>query len=352
MAQAGYEVLTASEGNEGIRLAREHQPDIILCDVMMPVINGFQLKEILSVDAATAEIPFIFLTARTAESDKLAGLKQGADDYITKPFNVEEVIARVAAILRRNELGRRSGLREMESRLDQVKRNISSNYAHELRTPLAIILSSLELAIREKGNGEDLDWYLNSCLVSATKLSMLVYDLILLNDIDQGSINKFRTQVDLDFHFQEPIRKVLETYANKKLTLEVSIDPEALVHAPEFEFDHVISHLVDNACKFSPPGAHIWVNLAQNGPGGCVVTVENEGSYIPPELRQKVFERFYQVQQGENRPYGGLGIGLTIARAVAEVCRGSVDILDSSVGCKVCLILPPAVVDWKPHVDA
>jgi two-component system, sensor histidine kinase and response regulator len=348
MVREGFDVLTADEGEEGVQLAKEFLPDVIICDVMMPSQNGFQLKKLLTEDTRTAEIPFIFLTARTSKTDKLAGFNQGADDYITKPFNVDELVARVQAILRRNEIGRQSGLKEMESTLEKVKRSIATNLAHELRTPLGIILASLDLAIQEKynGNTQDLDWYLQSSLSSAQKLSMLIMDLILLNDIDQGKLSKFRRVIDLDFRFHEPLHKVVNAYQGKNLNLEVTVDPGAVIHAPEVEFSHAISHLIDNACKFSPHGAAVSIHLAAYGIGGCSLVIENEGSSIPVELREKVFDRYYQIQQGDARPYGGLGVGLTVARAVAQACGGSVEILDSIVGCKVRMLIPPGPADW------
>ena len=188
MIQAGFEVFTAQSGSEGIRIAREQLPDIIICDVMMPTPNGFQIKEMLGSDRLTSSIPFIFLTARTAQMYKIAGLQQGADDYITKPFNTDELIARARAVLRRNEIGRQKGIQEMETALQKVRRTVATNLGHELRTPLGIVLASLDMAIREKfqGHTEDLDWYLEASLNSAQKLSMLVSDLIILDEIDQG----------------------------------------------------------------------------------------------------------------------------------------------------------------------
>ena len=348
MTRAGYDILTASEGSEGVRLAKESLPDVIICDVMMPPPNGFQLKKILANDLQTAAIPFIFLTARTGESDKIAGLNQGADDYITKPFNVDEMIARVQAILRRNELGRQSALQEMGTKVEKVRRSIATNLSHEMRTPLGVILSGLDLAIREKSNGvtDNLDLYLEASLSSAQKLSVLIFNLILLNDIDTGKVNKFRKPVDLKFHFIDPVQKVLKAYAEKNLDVHISIQPGTLIHASEVEFAHVVSHLVDNACKFSPDGGKIRIRLNRNGMGGCSLLVENEGPAIPVELREKVFERYYQVQQDNSRLYGGLGVGLTIARAVAEAFGGSVSILDSAVGCKVRMVYAPGAANW------
>lgn len=348
MTREGYEVISAHDGNEGVRLAREHIPDIIICDVMMPAPNGFQLKKILSNDMLTAQIPFIFLTARTLEADKIAGLKQGADDYVTKPFNTDELIARVEAIFRRNEIGRQDGLKDQESNLEKVRRNISSNLGHEFRTPLTIILANLDLAIREKfkGRTDDLDWYLETSMNSAQKLSMLVDDLILLNDLDLAKINTMRRPINLDFHFKSPIQEVLARYTQKNLDVQITIEDGTILHAPDLEFSHAVAHLVDNAFKFSPEGARITIHLGKNGIGGCVLTIENEGSFIAPELREKVFERYFQIYQGDDRPYNGLGVGLTIVRAIVEACRGSVKILDSEIGCKVQLIYPPAAVDW------
>ena len=349
MIQAGFEVYTTQMGAEGIKIAREQLPDIIICDVMMPTPNGFQVKEILANDKTTATIPFIFLTARTAQVYKVAGLQQGADDYVTKPFNPEELIARAHAVLRRNEIGRQKGIQEMENALEKVRRTIATNLGHELRTPLGIVLASLDMAMREKFQGkvDELDWYLEASLNSAQKLSMLVSDLIILDEIDQGRVNKLRRLVDLDFNFKDPIETVVARYADKKLDVKTIIHPNVVIHGPEHEFTHVVSHLVDNACKFSHRGAKIWIELKPNGLGGCILTVENEGPKIPLELQEKVFERYYQIHQGNTRAHGGLGVGLPIVRAVAKACGGSAVLQDSAVGCKVSVVFPPGPIDWE-----
>ncbi|HTX80236.1 MAG TPA: response regulator, partial [Longilinea sp.] len=125
MTREGYQVFTASNGSEGLELVGQVKPQIIICDVMMPPPGGFELRKILSQDPTTADIPFIFLTARTSQNDKLSGLEMGADDYITKPFDVQELLARVRAVLRRTEQGRRLGLKEAEEKLDQLRQAIS-----------------------------------------------------------------------------------------------------------------------------------------------------------------------------------------------------------------------------------
>jgi len=348
MQREGFKVSIARSGEEGLRQARELLPDIIICDVMMPPPNGFVLKKTLMEDERTADIPFIFLTARTVDADKVAGLNMGADDYITKPFMVDELLARVQAVLRRTEVSRKRSLREAQTAIEQLRANITTNLGHEMRTPLGIILNTLDLAIRERfeGSAEELDWYLQTAQSSAFRLQTLVNDLIILNAIDQQNVPHLRQKVDIRFDYIDPIHKTLVQWEHKHLKTRFAIAPGTAIFAALPEFSQAVCHLVDNACKFSPDESTIEVNLEKNGVGGCVLTVSDEGPGIPENLREKVFERFYQVSQGANRLHGGLGVGLTIARAVAEAAGGAVTILDSEKGCKVCLTLPPGENEW------
>jgi DNA-binding response OmpR family regulator len=105
----GYNVVTAADGVEGLQKAGELVPDLILSDVMMPPPNGFELRRIMSRDERLASIPFIFLTARNSVDDRVNGIRDGADDYITKPFSTEELFARMEAVLRRVKSARQQG---------------------------------------------------------------------------------------------------------------------------------------------------------------------------------------------------------------------------------------------------
>lgn len=343
MKRKGFEVITADGGSEGLRHAKEDVPDIIICDVMMPGLDGIRLKQILSEDAETVAIPFIFLTAKSQISDRLDGLSCGADDYITKPFNAEELAKRVESILRREEMGHQRGLHEMEASIEKMKHSISSNIGHEFRTPLTVILASLELAVREKfkGRSNSLNWYLENSLSSAQKLSELVEDMMLMNDIDQGSLNITRVQINLHEELNSIVESLSAHYKGKNLNIQIDIESGTNVYAPIPEFERAVTHLLDNAFKFSPRKARICVEVRRNGIGGCLLSVENEGSTIPFELHEQVFNRFYQVQQGNARGFEGLGVGLTITRAVAEACGGNVKVVDSRKGCKILLELPP-----------
>ena len=149
----GYQVVTASDGSEGLLKARETLPDLILSDVMMPPPNGFELRKLMEQDPRLASIPFIFLTARSGVEDRVSGIRDGADDYITKPFVTEELFARIEAVLRRVNTARERGRAEVRASaqqdMEQLKREILQNFQHEMRTPLSNIIMPLEQVDRK-----------------------------------------------------------------------------------------------------------------------------------------------------------------------------------------------------------
>lgn len=347
LRRAGYLVVTAYNGEEGLAMAKAEKPDIILCDIMMPPPNGIELKKNLRDDSDLSKVPFLFLTARTAQVDKLTSFEIGADDYITKPFDVNELLARIQAVLRREELGRERGVQFSSNELDKLRSSISTNLSHELRTPLTVLLSTLDLVLQEKfiKDNAELNEYVSRANTSAHRLKFLVEDLEMLHAIDRGEINNLHQTIDLRFHLREPIEQTIKNWEKKSLTIKLMINPQLVIYAPRIEFSHVVAHLVDNACKFSPKNGTVVISIQPNGLGGCVVEVVDQGLGIPPELREKVFERYFQASQGDSREFDGLGIGLTLAHAFAQSMKGEIQILDSPNGCRVRLSLPPYKLD-------
>ncbi|MBI5945120.1 MAG: response regulator [Chloroflexi bacterium] len=341
----GLQVIEAVDGNEGLRKAREHLPDLIISDVMMPPPDGFELKRLLNADPSTSSIPFIFLTARSGKDDRLAGIRDGADDYIAKPFGMEELIARLDALLRRVETERRRGREQMaeiaRQDMEKLKNEILQNFHHELRTPLMNIIAPLELAINNKFSDPELQsYFLRTALSNVDKLESLVSDIIILSNVDLVNLNPFRQSIDLDIHIIEPVYKRLERYASKGLNFTHQIIGEGEVKAARREFTQSVLHLVDNAFKFSSQNGRVNLDIQPGRNGGVKIAVSDDGPGVPVELREKVFEKFYQISQGDSRQHDGLGVGLTIARATFRHLGGDVKIADSPDGCLVVADLP------------
>lgn len=341
----GYEVITAGDGTQGLQIAKGKKPDLVISDVMMPPPNGFDLRRLMSLDPELAPIPFIFLTARSGLDDRLSGIRQGADDYITKPFITEELLARIEAILRRVKTEQARGREQMRAQAQQdmehFRREVLQNFRHELRTPLTNTIMALELVVNRKFESpEEQSKFIRMALSSMDRLQSLVADFILLTDMDHAELNSIRQPIDVETHILNPIHKRLEWYKPKGLTFIPDIRLESGISAPRREFTHALVHLADNAFKFSPEKGIVRLNI-QTEPGKVVmIDVQDQGKGIPADLREKVFERYFQASQGDSREFEGLGVGLTLARAIFRNLGGDVAIMDGPNGCHVRATLP------------
>lgn len=346
----GYQVAEAVDGRDGLQKAKDLLPDLIISDVMMPPPDGFELKRLLNADPLFASIPFIFLTARSDRNDRVAGMRDGADDYIPKPFVMEDLLLRLDALLRRvrfeRERGREEGRETVSQELIRQRNEILQNFHHELRTPLMNIMTPLELAVNNKFPDPAVqDEFLRKALSNVDRLDSLVTDIIILSNADMGNLNSVRQSIDLELHLLKPIQKRLEKYKDREIHFSVSVDDLGPVMAPRKEFTHAAVHLLDNAFKFSPQHGQVHLSV-QTGPnGGIKLTVTDEGGGISSENLDHVFEKFYQVSQGDTRAYEGLGVGLTIARAVFEHFGGSVTLKNTVAGVEVTAVLPDVRLD-------
>lgn len=356
MRRHGYQVISASNGTEGFALAKAMQPDLIISDVMMPPPNGFELRKLINQEAELASIPFIFLTARSEGIDKIFGIRQGADDYITKPFQTEELLARIEAIFRRIEAAQAAGRDQMRKdaaqEMDKLRREILQNIHHEFRTPLTNIVMPLQLAVSNKFEdpGQQIE-FIKIALSNLDRLESLVSDFIILTNIDQNQLNTFRQPLDPNLHLLKPIKKRLERYKEKNLRLEIEVNPGDEILVPRADFIHAVTHLADNAFKFSPSDGIVHIVISATGLGGITVRVSDQGPGIPKELLEKVFVRFYQISQGDSREFDGLGVGLTIAKSIAEANGGLVEFIPLQAGFCVEMRIPPLSTDENINVE-
>ena len=327
LRQVGYEVVALSSGEEGLEKLCDWHPDLIICDIMMPGMDGLDVRLELEGDPLRRDIPFIFLTAKNQLDDRLIGLRSGADDYIVKPFEPAELEARIESLLRRVKRDRAAVAQEVET----LKENLLANVTHELRTPLAVMRATLELML-EGAFGHDVQMehrFLAQALENAQSLQRLIDDLLLMTALDNDDCELFLEPIFVSEFLREVQSGVWRVEAADRLVIHPLEPSDLTLCADRRCLQNILGHLVDNGLKFSA-GAPVEVQAEARG-GGVAITVADRGEGISAEHLPRIFDRFYQVDMSSTRAYEGLGCGLHLARALVEAHGGYVDV-ESQVG--------------------
>lgn len=323
LRQSGHEVVTVPSGEKGLATLRDWQPDVIICDIMMPGMDGLDVRQALEKDPRHRDTPFIFLTAKGQLDDRLAGLRSGADDYLVKPFEPVELEARIESLLRRVSRDHALVAQEVEA----LKENILANVTHELRTPVAVVRGTLELAL-EGAFGDDLEQethFLTRALESAQNLQKLIDDLLLMTALEGGDLELFVEPISVADLLRHVRLSAWRVKAADALVIHEPEPPDLTVCADRRYVQAVLGHLVDNALKFSP-GAPVEVG-AKAQDDGVAITVMDRGEGIAAEHLPHLFERFYQADMSSSRAHEGLGCGLYLVRALVEAHGGHVGAL-------------------------
>ena len=342
----GYTVLTAIDGIEALKMMEEITPDLIVADIMMPRMNGYELFQAVRERPTWVPIPFIFLTAKAEKEDRLKGKAMGAEDYITKPFDPEELVVAVRAKLGRSQAIRVASEREFED----LKQQIITLLSHELRTPLTSVYGYTELALEEATDMPTPEFqnFLMGIKKGADRLTNLVEDLLLLVRLDTGHVKKeFEVLGSVEENLSEVIthaalnHQALADSKGLRLKMDVSDQlPPARIY-DTFVID-ILSRLIDNAIKFSrDEGATITVS-AQATDDYIEIAVQDEGIGISESQMDKLFESFGQVNRAKMEQQGG-GLGLVIAKGLAHLMNGDITVESTlSEGSTFTLYLPVA----------
>lgn len=343
---AGFSVRVSQDGKSAIRAATRQLPDLILLDILMPGIDGFETCKRLKNNPLTREIPVIFTSALSEPVDRVRGLSLGAVDYITKPFQRDEVIARINLHLKMRRLTQtlaaqnRRLQQEIHSRrhaegANRAKSQFLAKMSHELRTPLNAIMGFSQLLSRDVKLSEEQQDYLGAIHRSGEHLLALINDVLDLSKIEAGKATLRETHFDLD-RVLKNLLEMLELKARGKgLTLHCHVAEDVPRHicADEGKLRQVLLNLLGNAVKFAEAGS-VTLRVGAQQPEGdrlrLLFEVEDTGSGIAPEELERVFEPFVQAQFGY-RASEGTGLGLSIARQLVQLMGGDVT-LDSTLG--------------------
>jgi signal transduction histidine kinase len=337
-----YLVETAADGEEALRLARAHPPDLVLSDVMMPKLDGFGLLRELRADPALQLVPIIMVSARAGEGSRVEGLERGADDYLVKPFSARELIARVHShvalhCLRMHTEQERKILlqREQEARTaaeeaNRAKDEFIAMLGHELRNPLSPILTSLNL-MQMRGS-DSFRRERDIIERQVHHLVRLVDDLLDVSRITRGKIQLKLEPIELISVVVKAIEMASPIIEQRMHHLVADVAPVGLLlEADPTRLAQVISNLLTNAAKYTEPGGNIWIR-AERAEGEIVLRVRDNGIGIAPNMLPRVFDLFSQGARSLDRAQGGLGIGLTIVKSLVDLHGGSAEAHSEGMG--------------------
>jgi two-component system sensor histidine kinase/response regulator len=325
------QLLRATSGKECLTVAAVEQPDIILLDILMPEMDGFETLKRLRADKATAKIPVIFLTAQRKDPDSIAtGLALGAEQYLTKPIDTEELLVRTKMLIQ---------LKKAEAELERTKADFMAMLVHDLRSPLIGIKSVIEL-LQEMGKGGTLGSdhieLLNSAHSSARKLLELVSDFLDISKYEAGATSFEKRPVPVT-DFIDPVLRQMELQFKQKNINVVRNIPAELprVHVDAAKTQQVVMNLLSNALKFTKSGGTITLDATvetaageklplETGKKFVRVSVTDTGIGIPKEELPFLFERYKQASSAKVVKQKGTGLGLAICKLIVEAQNGSV----------------------------
>ncbi len=330
LRNAGYEVMPATSGAEALDGAREQLPDLILLDLMMPEMDGLEVCRRLKADPALQAIPVIFLTASNEMEHLVNGFEVGAVDYITKPFNAPELLARVRTHLELKHA--RERLREM----NDEKNEFMGIAAHDLRNPLSAIKGYAEMisedaAALKQGHVKDLAAFsaeldANGKKIedTAARMAGMVQNLLDANRIERGEMKLNLAPTELSVVLSSVVESQQPHAAAKQQAIHlesasgpasVSVDPHVMVQ--------VLENLLSNAVKYSPAGKRIFARLKKTNDSAWI-EVQDEGPGLSAEDQKKLFGKFARLSA---KPTGGessTGLGLSIVKRMVESMNGQV----------------------------
>lgn len=323
LREDGHELLTALRGGEGLELARSEQPDVVILDLNLPDLDGFEICARLKADDATKGIPVLMSTAQTDRESRLRGLELGANDYLLKPVDPGDVRLRV-----RNAIQSKRLLDLAEERfrklqeLEELRDNLLHMIVHDLKSPVGAVQMSAQLLQREFPLEAEAQFYVDRIAICSDRVLEMIGALLDLHRLESGHIRLLLSERDV----AEVVATCLEDMASRLDAVHVDWQPPASPRLAVCDGEitrRVLVNLIDNAVRHVPrQGGRLTVRL--NGKPDMVrVEVEDNGPGINSADHERIFEKFGQVGACERY---GVGLGLAFCKLAIESHGGEIGV--------------------------
>lgn len=316
----GYDVITAFDGIEALEKVEEGAPDIILLDVMMPRMDGYEVCKKMKEDEATRFIPIVMVTALKELDDKIKSIESGADDFLTKPIVKIELLTRIKSLIRVKRLhdDLEKSYQELKD-LEKTKENLTQMIIHDLKNPLTGIKANLEIVgMDDLGDTQEC---LDAAQRSADLLQNMIQDLLDISKLEDGKLNLILEAVSVE-ELAIALKSEVEAPAhaeNKEIELDIAPDVPTLSMDRALIY-RVMSNLLLNAVKHTGRGGTITLR-ARIEDDEARIEVADNGYGIPQKYLDTIFEKFGQV---ETRQRTGTGLGLTFCKMAVEAHGGRI----------------------------
>lgn len=386
LQSAGYVVRVVGDGEAALSAMEDARFDLVVSDILMPGMSGYELCRRLHGDPGTAHVPVVLLTSLRDPMDIIKGLECGADNFITKPYEPDHLVERVGNILE-NRAHRRAqphadGVdilfmgkhftvgsskerildllvstfedsvrtnRQLERRQEELvraqrqKEALSALVVHDLKNPLNGIFLIGRLLSHEKGLSEDGRDSVRQLQSASQAMLRMTLNLLDISRSEDGLLTPHSRTIDLGELLQETRAAMSYAAQQRSTTIVVDAPPRGTtVHADRDLLTRVLENLVDNSIKYTPGGSVVRVEVPTRDDGWTEICVRDNGPGVPPEYREKIFDRYVQLEPGGGQQRTSRGLGLSFCRLAIEAHAGTITVEENQPsGSSFCIRLPP-----------
>jgi signal transduction histidine kinase len=350
LVAAGYRVTLAESGEAGLAAFRTQAPDLVLLDILMPGLDGFDTCARIKELPGSRDVPVVFLTALADFTSHQRALEAGADDFLTKPINRTELLIRVRSLLwvkrLKDELTQGYDLirsqRDALLQAQRQKEELSALVVHDLKNPLTGILVNARYLQADPAFTGDTHEALRDIVTSAEVMHRMVMNLLDISRSEDGTLVPRLDALELDELVEVTCATVRRRLEERRLELQLALEVRT-IRADRDLLQRLLENLLDNAIKYTPPGGAVRIETGLRDDGLVSIRVIDTGTGIPPESREQIFQKYARLEGSAEVARTSRGLGLAFCRLAAEAHGGRIWVEDQPpVGTAFCVLLPLA----------